>query len=132
MNKKIQNIKQSLKKIKLEYVIVIIAMIAVLLIFISNFGVGGVIGNAVSSFLFGVFGLIAYVFPIILIVATFFAISNRGNMFAVVKLVAAILFAVFLCVFLSLISSNFLKYFIYLLLKTEELDIRLTLSLLGV
>lgn len=39
MNKKIQNIKQSLKKIKLEYVIAIIAMIAVLLIFISNFGV---------------------------------------------------------------------------------------------
>ena len=87
--------------------IILWSVIAVsLLLFISNFGVGGVIGNAVSSFLFGLFGLIAYVFPIILIVATFFAISNRGNMFAVVKLVAAILFAVFLCVFLSLISSN--------------------------
>ena len=87
--------------------IILWSVIAVsLLLFISNFGVGGVIGNAVSSFLFGVFGLIAYVFPIILIVATFFAISNRGNMFAVVKLVAAILFAVFLCVFLSLISSD--------------------------
>ena len=56
-----------------------------LLLFISNFGVGGVIGNAVSSFLFGVFGLIAYIFPIILIVTTFFAISNRGNIFATLK-----------------------------------------------
>ena len=77
-----------------------------LLLFISNFGVGGVVGTAVSSFLFGLFGLIAYVFPIILIVSTFFAISNRGNMFAIVKLVASIMFAVFLCVFFSLVSSG--------------------------
>ena len=77
-----------------------------LLLFISNFGVGGVVGNAVSSFLFGLFGLIAYVFPIILVVATVFATSNRGNMFAIVKLLAAILFAVFMCVFLSLVFSG--------------------------
>ena len=37
MNKKIQNIKQSLKKVKLEYVIAIVAMVIVLLIFINNF-----------------------------------------------------------------------------------------------
>ena len=87
--------------------IILWSIIAVsLLLFISNFGVGGVIGNAVSSFLFGVFGLIAYIFPIILVVTTFFAISNRGNIFATLKLVAAILFAVFLCVFLSLVSSG--------------------------
>jgi len=83
-----------------------IVILCSLLLFISNFGVGGVVGNAVSSFLFGVFGLIAYVFPIILVVATIFATSNRGNMFAIVKLVAAILFAVFLCVFLSLVFSG--------------------------
>ncbi len=77
-----------------------------LLLFISNFGVGGVVGNAISSFLFGLFGLIAYVFPIVLVVATVFATSNRGNMFAIVKLVAAVLFAVFLCVFLSLVFSG--------------------------
>jgi len=36
------------------------------LLFISNFGIGGVVGNAVSSFLFGIFGVVAYIFPIIL------------------------------------------------------------------
>ena len=41
------------------------------LLFISNFGIGGVVGNAVSSFLFGVFGIIAYVFPVILLVIIF-------------------------------------------------------------
>jgi len=29
-----------------------------LLLFISNFGVGGVVGNAVSGFMFGIFGLL--------------------------------------------------------------------------
>ena len=76
------------------------------LLFISNFGIGGVVGNAVSSFLFGIFGVIAYIFPIILIVASFFAVSNQGNMFAMVKLVAGCLFAAFLCMFVALISSG--------------------------
>lgn len=76
------------------------------LLFISNFGIGGVVGNAVSTFLFGVFGVVAYVFPIILIVGSFFAVSNKGNMFAIVKLVSGILFAMFFCMFVALITSG--------------------------
>lgn len=76
------------------------------LLFISNFGIGGVVGNAVSRFLFGIFGVVAYVFPIILIVGSFFAVSNKGNVLAIVKLVSGILFAFFLCVFVSLITSG--------------------------
>ena len=76
------------------------------LLFISNFGIGGVVGNAVSSFLFGVFGIVAYIFPIILIVGSFFAVSNKGNMFAILKLVAGVLFAVFICMFVALITSG--------------------------
>lgn len=87
--------------------IILWAIIAVsALLFISNFGVGGVVGNAISSFLFGVFGVIAYIFPIILIVGSFFAVSNRGNMFAILKLVAGVLFAIFLCMFVALITSG--------------------------
>jgi len=76
------------------------------LLFISNFGIGGVVGNAVSSFLFGVFGVVAYIFPILLIVGSFFAVSNRDNMFAMVKLVAVILLTVFICMFMALITSG--------------------------
>ena len=77
-----------------------------LLLFVSNFGVGGIVGNAVSRFLFGVFGLIAYVFPIILMIGCFFAVSNRDNIFAILKLVAAGLFTVFLCLFMALVASG--------------------------
>ncbi|MFR4352245.1 MAG: DNA translocase FtsK 4TM domain-containing protein [Roseburia sp.] len=73
-----------------------------LLLFISNFGVGGTVGNAVSRFFFGVFGLIAYIFPVVLLGGTFFAVSNRGNRIAVVKIVATVLFVVFLCMFIEL------------------------------
>ena len=74
-----------------------------LLLFISNLGIGGKVGGAVSGFFFGLFGMIAYIFPIILLVGSFFGITNKDNAFAIVKLVAAILFAVFICVFLYLV-----------------------------
>lgn len=84
-------------------VILWIVLAVSILLFISNFGIGGTIGNAVSRFFFGVFGLIAYVFPIILLVGTFFTVSNKGNRIAAVKMVAVILFVIFLCMFMELI-----------------------------
>ena len=76
------------------------------LLFISNFGLGGIVGNAVSSFLFGVFGIVAYVFPILLIVGAFFGVSNKDNMFAMVKLVAVIFLMLFICMGMALLSSG--------------------------
>ncbi len=73
-----------------------------LLLFISNFGFGGMVGRALSDFLFGVFGLPAYVLPIALIAGSFFAVSNKGNFSASIKLAAAILFVLFLCTFMAL------------------------------
>ena len=61
------------------------------LLFVSNFGIGGKIGNGASTLLFGLFGWMAYVFPIILFVGACFLISNRKNQFAVFKFTASIL-----------------------------------------
>ena len=77
-----------------------------LLLFISNFGVGGVVGNAVSGFMFGIFGLLAYIVPIVLMIGCFFVVSNKGNIFATLKMVAVVMFIVFLCLFLSLVTSK--------------------------
>ena len=87
-----------------EVILWIIVAVSILL-FISNFGIGGTIGNAVSRFFFGVMGLIAYVFPVLLLVGTFFAVSNRGNRVATVKLVAMILFDLFLCMLIELLTK---------------------------
>ena len=88
-----------------EVILWIIVAVSILL-FISNFGIGGTIGNAVSRFFFGVMGLIACVFPVLLLVGTFFAVSNRGNRVATVKLVAMILFDLFLCMLIELLTKG--------------------------
>lgn len=88
-----------------EVILWIIVAVSILL-FISNFGIGGTIGNAVSRFFFGVMGLIAYVFPVLLLVGTFFAVSNRGDRVATVKLVAMILFDLFLCMLIELLTKG--------------------------
>lgn len=87
-------------------VILWIVVAVSLLLFISNFGVGGTIGNAVSRFFFGIFGLIAYIFPIVLLVGTFFAVSNKGNKVAAVKIIASCLFVLFLCMLIELVTDK--------------------------
>lgn len=88
-----------------EVVLWIVIAISILL-FISNFGVGGAVGNTVSRFFFGLFGLIAYVFPVVLLTGTFFAVSNKGNRIAAVKIIAACLFVAFLCLFIELVMNG--------------------------
>ena len=86
--------------------VILWVMLAVsIVMFVSNFGIGGKVGNLLSSFLFGVFGLLSYIFPILLFVGTVFVLSNGKNRVAVIKVIAAILFVCFLCLFLELVSG---------------------------
>ena len=50
-----------------------------LLLFISNFGFGGTIGGTVSRFFFGLFGIISYIFPIVLLGGDFFCRFEPGK-----------------------------------------------------
>ncbi len=43
-----------------------------ILLFLSYFGIIGKFGNALAGFFFGLFGIIAYIFPFLLLVAVFF------------------------------------------------------------
>lgn len=71
--KRIQDVRRMIYKEEsfTEEVILWVILAISILLFISNFGIGGAIGNLVSSFFFGVFGLIAYIFPIVLVIGTF-------------------------------------------------------------
>ena len=66
-----------------EITIIIIVALAVLL-FLCNIQYGGesilgAVGSAVSDFMFGLLGIVAYVFPIALCYMLFFGIANKGN-----------------------------------------------------
>lgn len=75
-----------------------------ILLFVSNFGVGGKIGGGASHILFGIFGLMAYVFPVLLFFGACFGISNRSNFSAWMKLIAFILLFLAFCLFLQLLA----------------------------
>lgn len=90
---------------EIEVLLWILLAVSILL-FISNFGIGGKIGNAASMLLFGLFGLMAYIAPILLFIGSCFLISNKRNHFAIFKFVASILMFCAFCMFLQLLISD--------------------------
>lgn len=89
--------------------IVILCMLALcILLMISNFGLGGLAGNFVSSVMFGVFGWIAYLMPLILFSVVAFFISNRGNSHAYIKIAALLLLIILIAAFLELITNSYI------------------------
>ena len=85
-----------------ELSLLIFLAVAVLL-FLCNFGIIGPVGNMVSGFMFGIFGMLAYVAPVFIFIAIAFGMSNQGNFIATLKLIAAII--------LFLIVGSFLHIF---------------------
>ena len=85
-------------------IIVLVVLAVSIVLFISNFGIGGVVGNAVSAFFFGIFGLMAYVFPALLFAGTAFYISNHKNSLIFRKMTGLIGSIFFLCGFLHLLT----------------------------
>ena len=100
-----QNGQKYDNKIFQEAVILVLLAFCVIF-FISNFGIGGVVGKAISSFFFGLFGLISYIFPILLFLMVMFGISNKNNSVARIKIIAAVFALIFICTIIQLISGN--------------------------
>ncbi len=69
----------------------VLVLLTTVFLFISNFGVGGFVGAALSKVMFGFLGLFAYVFPAALFVMILFSLANRGNVIVTVKLIGALL-----------------------------------------
>lgn len=84
---------------------VLITLALSVIFFIANFGVGGVVGAGISSFFFGLFGLVAYIFPLILFGGTIFAISNKNNSVARIKIIAGVFVMLLICTLVQLISG---------------------------
>ena len=77
------------------------------ILFISNFGIGGFVGDAISRFFFGVFGFMAYLLPLILFFMVAFLISNRNNPLAWMKAAAVILLVICVCTVVELALNSY-------------------------
>lgn len=85
----------------------LISLAVCILLVLSNFGIGGIAGEAVSSVLFGLFGFMAYILPFILFALAAFLISNKGNAHAYVKIAAAVVLFLILTAILELVFNSY-------------------------
>ena len=99
--KKKQNASAFLK----DELIIWLTLAVSILIILSNFGVAGFVGDAISDFLIKVFGWVAYVIPFILFGIVSFMISNRGNVLAVLKTVCICVLVILCCTLLQLLND---------------------------
>lgn len=90
-------------------IIILLSLAVCVLLMISNFGLGGFVGGAVSSFLFGVFGLMAYVVPILLFVGVAFVLTNKGNALAYIKSFAWSVLSIMFCTLFQLVMNGFVE-----------------------
>ena len=76
-----------------------------IILLISNFGIAGFLGDAISEFLWNVFGVAAYVIPFILFGLVSFLISNKDNRNAYVKSLIGVILLILAEVLLHLIDD---------------------------
>ena len=91
-----------------EILLLFILAVAVILL-ASNFGVGGVVGDAISSFCFGAFGLMSYLFPIFLVIGSAFFIANRKSRLAQKKILAGLLLFLNFCGLIQLLTEGYME-----------------------
>lgn len=90
-----------------DEIIILVSLAVSIFAMISHFGIGGFIGDALSTFLFGVFGFMAYVVPVLAFLGITFVLSNKDNAQAYFK--AGSCLAVFLmcCTLFQLIINGY-------------------------
>jgi S-DNA-T family DNA segregation ATPase FtsK/SpoIIIE len=71
--------KSSVKDVKIKFeILFLLSFTFCVLLFLCNFGLIGVAGNFISKLDFGLFGVLAYIFPIYLFVMIFVGMRNLG------------------------------------------------------
>lgn len=78
-------------------ILILVVLAACIILMISAFGMGGIVGNAISSITFGIMGMCAYLFPVVLFSGVSFLLVNSSSRLAYKKFLAGIVFFIFLC-----------------------------------
>ncbi len=81
----------------------LVALAAMILVFISNFGLLPPLGDYVSHLLFGLFGFISYALPVVVFLGVAFIISNKNNPKAVRKFIAGVVLCIMVCSLIQIV-----------------------------
>ena len=85
---------------------IIITFAVSLFLFLSNLGLCGPIGAALKAVQLGLFGVIGYIFPIVLSFVVAFILSNIDNPHATLRMTSALFMLVFLSALLQLFTAG--------------------------
>ena len=91
-------------ELKGELVLIVIGAFA-LALFLCNFRILGNLGNTISDVMFGLFGIMAYVFPILAGFLCFFCMINQGNPKAVRRTISLSVLFLDICIIFELIFN---------------------------
>ena len=91
----------------------IVLFIALLFLFLCNLGLIGPFGNGIRSIMFGIFGFVAYITPILVFIAVAFWFANEGSPTALRKLIAGIVLFLMAGVVCELIAGSVSKMTTY-------------------
>ncbi len=87
--------------------ITVIASVALtIFLFLCNFGICGSFGNALSSILFGLFGITAFIAPLIALAAVVIGIANFGSNAAIRKIVSGIIIFILVGILADLLTGR--------------------------
>lgn len=93
------------KKERMEIIAILLMALAVFLT-LCNIGVAGSLGSAVKSFMFGLFGVMAYVLPMLLALGFLIYLANKGNRRVTKKFILAGLFLFALSMLIELFGVD--------------------------
>ncbi|MBQ3546137.1 MAG: DNA translocase FtsK 4TM domain-containing protein [Lachnospiraceae bacterium] len=103
---------------------IITGFAVMILLTLSNFSLMGKVGDLISYLMFGLFGLLAYLFPIMLFAAISFFIANLSSRHAMRKLIASVILFTMICLIIQLIyvgaDGKFTLSGVYKICATEK------------
>ena len=88
-------------------IILLVILAACLILLVSVLGFGGIVGNVIANWMFGVMGLLAYAFPVLLFIGLAFIVSNHTSFIAFRKVLAGIILLCAVCGFLQLVTEGY-------------------------
>jgi S-DNA-T family DNA segregation ATPase FtsK/SpoIIIE len=89
----------------IDEVLFLTSVAVTILLFLCNFHIIGKVGDSLSKVMFGLFGYMAYVAPLLLFFAIYFGMANLGNHVATIKLISGMIFFCMCCVLFTMIGG---------------------------
>ncbi len=99
--------QEARKGIRDEILVIGVLAVSILMV-LSTFNMCGQLGEWISYGLFGLFGRLAYIFPLLVFFGISFFVSNKNNRIAKVKLAASIFCYIFLIILFHMLTEPYI------------------------